>query len=258
LVALIVRTEDVNILAGSLTPEGTRTKGALDEYFSPDEISLVLRQSAEKSLNDATNQYLFMRAGALFARSGQYKALLEMFCNQMLDPQVQDEDRRFFYQELRAFYSSYLTRRTHVVDVLERAGALQIRAVCHDLMEVFDYFERIDAGLHQEAWSTLDRLGIIPQTQSDVEAKKERFKGLDPLLKQQVPVILCYAMHSLKCEHTRLKSEGQTIMGNSTMSVLKDLKEKGRIILMFAGLVTASEEDGERIAQMARIEASMI
>jgi Nup93/Nic96 len=244
-------------LTGSFTSEGTRAKGALDDYFSLEEINLLLKHSGEKCLNDATDRGLIMRAGNFFALSGQFRLLIETLCNRMLnDPKIQDEDKACFYQELRAFYSRYLAGRTHVVDILESNGELQIRAVCHDMLEVFAYFALINAGSHREAWSTIDRLGIIPQTQSDVGAKKERYKGMDPLLARQVPMILLYAMHSLQCEHSRLKREVQPARENSMMTVLQDLKEMGRVILTFAGLVIS--EDFVKIAEMTRLEASMI
>jgi Nup93/Nic96 len=242
-------------LAGSFTPEGARTKGALDDYFSPDEVSLLLKHSAKKCLNDATDRDRFVRAAILLVLSDQFRLLIDLLCDLMLkDPGVQDEERGYFYQELRTFYSSYLAHRTRVVDVLESTGELQARELCHDMLEVFEYFARISAGSYGEAWSTLDRLGIVPQTQSDVAAKREHYKGMDPLLQKHVPMILLYAMHSLQCEYTRLKSEVQPEWGNAT--ILKDLKEKGRVMLTFAGLIIS--DDVVRLSEMTRLEASMI
>lgn len=243
------------MLVGGLSPEGTRQDGALDVYFSKAEISSILKQAAEILAKDIRDRQKASMAGTFFMLAGDYKSVFQLLSRQLsTDASVHSEDKLYWYQQTRTFFSTYiLNGPSHVVDCLERNDEVDVIGTCKALMELHDFFECANKGAFNDAWNILVNLEIIPRTQADVSSKEVRYQSLDPLLQNLIPSVLLAAMQSLHHEHSRVKKSG---VRDTTQNVLKQLKERARVIVTFAGLISCV--DKEKIEFMSRLEASMI
>lgn len=254
--ALILQTKDIPILAGSTSNDGKRGSGALDNYFLPEDVTLLLKQAAEKCFNDAKDREGRMRAAQLFMAAGDFRSVVIILSNLILpDINVENEEKRYWYEQSKGFVEAYLKQSSFVMGVLESNNHLDAVTTFKAMMSLYEYFSLTASGSFREAWSILDRLDILPQSKREIGEKTIRFKGLNPLLQQSVPSVMVATMQSFYREHTRLKTVLHSGAKSTTSSAMDELKEKAGVLLTFAGVISIGQEQME---EMGRIEAGMI
>ena len=258
MVALILSSSNVHELAGTLSFEGKREKGYLDNYFSATDVSLLLKSAAESRLRDAKDREQQTAAGVLFMLSGDFRSVVNLLSRLMSsDIEVQNEDRTFWYQQAEIFNTTYLSQRCFVYDVLERNGDLDAVTTLRVLMQIFSFFVFFSRGAYGDAWSILDDgLKILPKSQSDVPNKVVSYKELDPLVQQAIPSVLEASMKALYQQYGRLQREMHSGDRNTSVSALAELKERAQNLISFAGMI--SHVPQAKIETMSRLEANMV
>lgn len=254
-VSLILRADNFCDLTGALIREdGKRGKGVLDNYFSAQAVSMLLKQAAERCMKDAKDTSRQTRGGTLFMLSGDYRSVITMM-SRLMDPGTKNNDagKHFWYGQARQFDSLYLAKSTRVTEALQ--GDWEAVTTLRALMQLFDFFELMSKGRSAEAWVILNGLNILPSNHSDITKSDVDLKGADLLLQKVVPSVLETAMRSLYQDHAQLK-RNMHLARATTIDALAQLKEKARVLISFAGII--SDVQQATIEEMARLEAHMI
>ncbi|CAB9509615.1 nuclear pore complex protein [Seminavis robusta] len=255
LVSLLVRTSQIEMLAGSITmQDGKRSRGALDAHFPTNEVSFLLKQAGEKC-KDATDRPRRLHAVRLYMLAGEFRGLMEMMMRLMVSSsEVHDAENQYWCTESNGFCSNFLNQPSI-------AGNLDANVVAtfSAMIEIANFKARIQAGAQREAWSAIDRLDLIPKSEADVSRIKETFNAMAPVLKEQVPWVLLGAMRSFCGEYHRLKNGLRPATESTTMEALRELKERARVVLISAGMISSNEVNARiQLDTMTQLEARMI
>lgn len=253
-----MKTKDFLQLTGELSGDGKRQKGVLDNYFTAQDISMILKQTAERCLANANDSNRQTTAGVLFMLSGDYKSVVQLM-SRLLAPDmhsnVQDAEKQHWYNQARQFDLMYLTTSTPVSEALQLNNGQDIVDTFRALMQLFEFLDFMNQGRSAEAWNILNSLQILPTSQSDIASKDVLFQSLDPLLQNAMPAVLMAAMQSLYQEHGQLKRDMHSDR-NATMSALSERKNHARVLLSFAGIISSVPMQSA-IEAMSRLEANM-
>jgi hypothetical protein len=146
------------------------------------------------------------------------------------------------------FYSTYLSRRTLVVEYLEQEGSLELIKVNKQLTELRKFFEHIRSGKFQEGFQIVSLLGLLPFAQNEINEKESRYKDLDQSLKDAFPALVCGTIECLFGMHRKIKSESRGI-SDTVEGRLKELQLMARFIYVFSGLIKMPATTKEYIHQ---------
>lgn len=256
--SLLTKTKNFLQLTGELSGDGKRQKGVLDNYFAPQDISMILKRTAERCLTNANDRSRQTTAGVLLMLSGDYKSVIVLMSRLMAPDtktNTQDVEKQHWYNQARQFDSMYLSKRTPVSEALQHSSGQDVVDTFRALMQLFVFFDFMSKGRSNEAWIILNGLEILPTNQSDIANKDVVFQGLDPLLQNAMPAVLMAAMQSLYQEHGELKRHMHSARG-ATMSALSERKDQARVLLSFAGIISNIPMQST-IEAMSRLEANM-
>ena len=258
MVSLLLKTKNFLQLTGELSGDGKRQRGVLDNYFAAQDISMILKQTAERCLTNANDRNRQTTAGVLFMLSGDYKSVIALMSRLMAPDaktNTQDVEKQHWYNQSRQFDAMYLSKSTPVAEALQHSNGQHVVDTFRALMQLFDFLDLMSKGRSAEAWSILDCLQILPTNQSDIANKDVVFQGLDPLLQNAMPAVLMAAMQSLYQEHGQLKRDMHSAR-SATMSALSERKNRARVLLSFAGIISNIPMQ-PTIEAMSRLEANM-
>ena len=272
-VQLMLRANNVFELVGNLSPQGTRTEGALDYYFSKKEVCSFIKHAAEVLEKDTNDRDKVATAGKLFMLAGNFRALLRLL-SKLLSPATTDVsklfspdrtgvqtdgDKKYWYEQAQGFFNTYFDNGpTHVSDCVIKNKDTDAVDTCKALMMLSYCFDRFGNGAHESARSILDRLDIIPKTLSDVSSKEARYRTLDKLFQEAIPAALEATLRSLRHEYYHLKSSYGS--KDDVRNALIQVKERAKAIVTFAGLIAPNVDPDKRkyLSQLAQWEAEMI
>ena len=253
-----MKTKNFLQLTGELSGDGKRQKGVLDNYFTTQDISMILKQTAERCLANANDSNRNTTAGVLFMLAGEYKNVVQLMSRLLapdMNSNIHDAEKQHWYNQARQFDLMYLSKSTPVAESLLLNNGQDIVDTFRALMQLFEFLDFMNKGRSAEAWSILSGLQILPTSQSEIASKDVIFQGLDPLLQNAMPAVLMAAMQSLYQEHGHLKrdlhSDRSAISG-----ALLERKDRARVLLSFAGLISSVPMQSA-IEAMSRLEANM-
>ena len=111
----------------------------------------------------------------------------------------------------------------------------------------------------KEAWSVIDQLQLIPQSEKDLSFRTESYRSMDTSVKKSFHHIVLAAMESLYHQYTRLKSSTiQSVSATGAIDQrLHELKHRGRLMVTFAGLIQMYDS-GNIHSRIAQMEAYMM
>lgn len=168
----------------------------------------------------------------------------------------------YWQQAANYFRSRYLKNgRTRAIEVLEAEDNLALVATLDLLMELMSVEDHLNSEHIEEAWSVLDRLGLLPTAESDISPKVKQFHSLDTVLQESFSTVLLGAMKALSQLHARLKSSMHSLASQTSVSAvqqrLKEIRARARLLVTFSGLLQLGDA-GDTNAQVARMEAHMM
>lgn len=251
---LISTTGEIDLLAGTINAEGIRQDGAIAKHFTMEELSSILIEAADllsADKGDARKAGTAVMCLMLAERYGDVLAML----NALLSPANKtDKDRQFWLDQVTSFHSHYLDRRTHVVEVLEREGKMDLISTSRALIDLNLFFDRFRHGQSDSECSKIaEKLQLLPKSESDRKVLESKYREIDPLIKEVYPSLLVGAMEILNNEHRRLKRE---LHGDATGVVrerLKELQETARLYTSFAATVGMANEHNGILTQLASL-----
>lgn len=246
---MILKSNEVDALAGTLSSEGIRQKAALDKFFSPEEISNLLNEAAETLIREKNVREKAMMGGVLFMLAGRYKSLLKLLNRLLAPPEIGDENKRFWYEQTKQFHAMYLNKRCHVLEMLEKNGDMDVVTTSRLLMELYGFFECLALNRFDDALNIVDKHDFLPLNPQDVSIKEMRFRKMDALLQESLPSVLQGAIQSIYQQYCHAKR-------NASQARSLELKARARALITFAGMIP--KVDPSKIDSMSRLEAQML
>jgi nuclear pore complex protein Nup93 len=232
---LIVTLDDTAIIVGTLDPEGIRQGGVLSKYFNDNELSLVLVEASGMLSLSAGDRHKQGRAVMYLMLAERYDDALSMLNHLISPPSVIDADRSFWMEQISLFLTHYISKRTHVFDVIERCGKISVVQTSRLLMDLNTFFDWRNAGdKESECLNIARKTQLLPETNNDRKIKECEYRELDPLLQDSMPHLLIAVMEILKGEHTKLKRDLHRDVSGVVRERLKELNQHARLLASFA------------------------
>jgi Nup93/Nic96 len=253
---LIDTTRDIAGLGGTLTSEGKRDGGAIAQYFSPSEISLILTEAANLLSKTKDDRQKMQGAVLCLVLAERFFEALSLM-NQLLSPaHEQDDNRQFWMGEVASFRKEFIDKRSHISDVLQRENLdfqIETNRRIYDLNLLFDLIRQDN--FDNNCREVVQSLDLLPVSENDRIIKDTQFRDLDPLIKQVFPYLLVTAMKILVNDHTRLKHELRMGATGTVRRELEGLQRKARLYTSFAASAGIS---GEHFGTLTSLEALMV
>lgn len=253
--ALVFRSpNEIEVLGGSLNEVGERRNAELDKHLPDQEVSTILSCAADMFRKQALDISKAELSASLYMRAYHHATLIK-FLNQLMSPvNVADPEREHWASQSQWFYNSYLSKRTLVLESLERERNLDLIFTNQTLLEFRSFFMRLRHGMFEEAFAIISRTELLPLSQENLNDKSSKFKDLDSILKEAFPVVVTGTVECLFEMHRHLKSESRGVSA-TVEARLKELQFSARILFIFAGLInmpTTCKND------ILRLKANMI
>jgi len=255
---LIVSTGELSQLVGTINVDGVRIKGnsTIDMHFSPNEITILLGEAAELLLRGEqqesknTDSRSTGLAAMCYMLAERYSDVLSLLNQLLCPPDKPDEQRLFWLGQVEEFRSNFLSKRTHVVQVLEQQGNLSLVETSRTLVELNAFFVRHREGRSEEAWQIVEGLQLLPTSETDLTVKEMSYQQRDSLVKACFPAVLQASMEMLHQEHRRLKLELRANTEEVVRERLRQLQVRANLIATLAGQVGLAKEHLEKILRL--------
>ena len=236
---LIATTSDrydmYNSIVGTLNSDGIRQGGALSKYFNDSEVSHILMETSTILSLSTGEKHKQGLAVMCLLLAGRYDDALSTLNRLIAPPNIMDDTRYFWIEQVSSFHTHYLTKRTHVLDVLERCGRTSVIRTSQLLTEMNLFFDRFRTGNSPlECLQIAKKTQLLPETEDGRKIKESEFRDLDPLVQASMPFLLIGVMEILKEEHTQLKRDLHRDTSGVVRERLKELNEHATLLTSFA------------------------
>lgn len=242
--------DQMEALVGVLDAVGNRKNAILDEFLPENEVSKILVDAAELLKKQASDRINAQSSAAKLYMLGYRHTKLVQLLNENISPvDISDENKIFWTQQSELFYQSYLSKRTSVVDSIEREGKLNLIDTNRSLIVLRLFFDRYRQRQFSDAFEVVRSAGLLPLTQEELNEKTSNFRDLDPTLKEQFPTVLSATVECVCEMFQRLKSESRGIPP-TVEARLKELQFLARYLFLYAGLINMPSTCKNDIARM--------
>ena len=241
-------------LVGMLDAVGNRKDSELDKRLNQDEVSAILDTAAELFKKQASDRSKIELSANLFMLGYKHSKLVQLLNEQISPINVFDQDKMYWTEQSELFYNAYLSKRTNVLDSIERKGKLDLIETNSSLLQLRSFIDAFTHKKFEAAFGIVSRTGLLPFSQNDLNEKSSKFRDLDPILQRELPTVLSATVECV-CElFHRLKSESRGLPP-AVLDRLKELQFLARLLFIYGGLVnmpSACKND------IARMRANMI
>jgi len=236
-------------LTGVLDSVGNRTNAILDKFLPRDEVSTILVAAAELFKKEASDRTKAQSSAKLFMLGYRHTKVVQLLNESISPVNILDENKTFWTQQSELFFHSYLSKRCSVVESIEREGKLNLIDTNRSLIKLRSFFDRYRQRQFSDAFEVVRNTGLLPLTQEDLNEKTSKFRDLDPILKEQFPIVLSAGVECVCEMFQRLKSESRGIPP-TVEARLKELQFLARYLFLFAGLINMPSSCKNDIARM--------
>jgi len=263
---LLLETHQFETLAGTLQPDGSRSNGALDAYFSKKEVSALLVDAANHAIRVGKPNV----AAELLVLSGRFGALFELMNRELasyLNASTPEDigKRQFWFNAASQFHAIHLTGgRSYVQTTLDDEGNIGLGNTFQLLMNLVIFFDRCRDEQWEGACVLMDNLQIFPKTESEMTVKVEAFRALDNCVRRVFHHVVIAAMEAL-CHlfRTLKQSGGQGASAMNQLSTLdqslNELRARARLLVTFARLLNLpSLGDSDTYVRISQLEKNMM
>ena len=249
--SLILRAppDEKEVLIGVLDSVGNRKDSELDKRMGEGEVSGILEAAAELCKKQASDRSKAEMSAKLFMLGYKHSKLVQLLNEQLAPVDAFDDDKRYWTEQSELFYGAYLSKRTKVLDSIEREGKLALIETNRSLLELRSFLAAYQQRNFQEAFGIVSRTGLLPMAQDDLNETSSLFRDLDPILKGELPTVLTAAVGCV-CElfhGLRAKSKG---LPPAVTDRLRELQFQARLLFIYGGLVNMPSTCKNDIARM--------
>ena len=253
---LILRSppDEIKVLTGVLDAVGNRKNAFLDERLPEQTVSHVIVTAAELFQKQTSDRSKIEMSATLYMLGYSHSKLVQLLNEQISPVNVSDGDKIFWMEQSEGFYNAYLSKKSNVLDSIEREGKLHLITTNRCLLELRSFFATYRERKFEEAFGKVASTGLIPLSTEELNEKYSKFRDLDPILQKEFPRVLSATVECL-CElFFRLKSESRGL-SQVVLDRLKELESLARYMFLFAGL---SNMPSECKTDIRRMRANMI
>jgi hypothetical protein len=240
----------VSVLAGELDVTFERANSELDKYLPRKDTSVILDKSADilqvQAFNDTSKAQMCAK---LLMLASSHTKLAYLLCRLISPPSVTNDDKLYWARESEAFFDSYLSKRSVVLDSLERDGKLELVSTVRSLLDLRRFFDLRRDGKCEEAFNFLVGTRLLPLRQEELDERQSKFKDLDPILKEAFPDVIVTSVECLFDMHQRTKSDSRVVSVEAE-SRLRELGQCARIIFIFSGMINMPSTCKNSVSQM--------
>lgn len=261
---LILETRQFETLAGRIEPDGSRSNGALDAYFTKKEVSSLLMDTAHHAVGVGKPA----DAAELLVLSGQFGALFSLMNRELasyLNASTQEDfaKRQFWFNAASQFHAIHLAQgRTYVQNTLDKEGNMSLGNTFQLLMNLVVFFDRCREQQWEGAWVLVDELQLIPKVESEMTIKVEAFRALDNCVRQVFHHVVLAAMEALCHLFRTLKQSGAGAsidQRNTIDQSLNELRTRARLLVTFSRLLNLpSLGDSDTYVRISQLEKNMM
>ncbi len=242
-------SDQIEVLTGVLDAVGNRKNAFLDGRLAEETVSRIIVTAAELFQNQASDRSKIELSAKLFMLGYNHSKLVQLLNEQIASVNVTNGDKKFWMDQSELFYNAYLSKRTNVLDSIEREGKLHLINTNRCLLELRSFFDTYRERKFEDAFGKVARTGLIPMATEELNEKSSKFRDLDPLLKKEFSAVLSATVECL-CElFFRLKSESRGLP-QVVLDRLKELEYLARYLFLFAGLINMPSSCKNDIARM--------
>jgi Nup93/Nic96 len=245
-------------LAGTINEQGVREGGAECLNTFGLDVSKVLSVAAEEILEASNVSRESMgRAMMCYMLGRRYAEVLKLLSRCLCPPEefstAEYGDRVYWVQQASDFRSHYLSKRTHVLQVLERDSPRSI-ATINALLGLNQFYGKLKAGQRDEGWELLAHSNLLPTSRTDLSTKEASYQTHDQLVQDAFPTLLTTAVANLFQEYQALRSGLQYPGGEVARTRIEQVKAQTKLYVLFAGMIGMT---GEKMQALSRMEALM-
>ena len=110
----------------------------------------------------------------------RYADLLALLNQLLSPPETPDSQRPFWLTQMDEFRDHYLTKRTHVVRVLEEQGKMSLAETSRTLVQLNAFFEHVRNQRYEQAWAIINAFDLLPSSSADMASKERAYHSLAP------------------------------------------------------------------------------
>eukprot|EP00537_Pseudo-nitzschia_pungens_P007604 CAMPEP_0172360216 /NCGR_PEP_ID=MMETSP1060-20121228/4294_1 /TAXON_ID=37318 /ORGANISM="Pseudo-nitzschia pungens, Strain cf. cingulata" /LENGTH=891 /DNA_ID=CAMNT_0013082157 /DNA_START=203 /DNA_END=2878 /DNA_ORIENTATION=+ len=236
-------------LIGVLDAVGNRKESELDRRLPEHEVCAILDEAAELFKKQVSDRSKAELSAQLFMLGYKHSKLVQLLNEQLSPITLFDEDKRYWTAQSELFYDAYLSKRTKVLDSIEREGKLGLIETNRSLLQLRSFMDAYNQRQFEAAFGIVSRTGLLPFSQDDLNEKSSKFVDLDPILKKEIPSVLTATVECV-CElFHRLKSESRGLPA-VVVDRLKELQYLARYLFIYAGFVHMPSSCKNDIARM--------
>ncbi|GKY95409.1 hypothetical protein MPSEU_000502400 [Mayamaea pseudoterrestris] len=257
--ALIAKTGRTDQLVGSLDADGFRTGPALlDKHFSAEEITEILSLAASQLLRDKSDRNKMSTAVLCLSLAGKYADALALMGNLLSPPDEPDPLRSHWMSHAETFFNNFLSKRTHVVDVLEKENKTMSISTFRKMIDLNRFFQLHRDRKLVEAAKVLEQLDLLPVNKHDMSSKASLFSQRDALLKKAMPAVILTAVEILHAEYKQTSRSSQHWSPSKSVSEarLRELKEQIQAIATYTS-ITGVALSHEQLSALNRIASGL-
>jgi len=240
-------------LAGRLTSDGNRQNAILDNHMPYPESSEIIADAAQLVRKTSKSRQDIQNSLNLFMLSGNYSSVLLVLNQMMSPPDEVNPERTYWRQQSELLYSTHLSKRSLMLDCLQKEGKRQLVEITRCLCLLCLFFENLMLKKTDDCLEIMDSLRLLPRSGDDIAGKVEATKQLDATLQKCIPAFLRGSMECMYMQYRNTKSLAVAQSPTSKARLMK-ISEEGRALSTFAGLLGVDRNSRDAIA---RFEAYM-
>jgi len=242
--------DQIDVLSGVLDAVGNRTNSLLDKRVPEKTVSAILVTAAGLFQKQSSDRSRIEQSAKLFMLGYRHTKLVQLL-NEQISPvhDVSNENANYWEDQSKLFYDAYLSKRSNVLDSIEREGKLNLIHTNRYLLELRSFFRIYKQRSFEEAFGKVTSTGLLPRSREELDEKSSNFRDLDPILKREFPAVVGAAVECL-CEiFHRLKSESPGLPA-LVKERLNEIQFLARYLFTFAGLIHMPRSCMSDIQQM--------
>ena len=261
-----METRQFEILAGKVEQDGSRSKAALDTYFSRDEVSSMLTDAAGEAVKVGKSA----DGAELLVLAGRYSSLFSLMNRELashLSATNADEEafnkRQFWFNAATQFHHIHLTGgRNYVQNNLSSEGNMSLGNTFQLMLNLTVFFDKHREQQWEGAWKLIDDLALFPRDNSDMAAKMSQFNSFDGFVRGEFHHVVIASMEALCYLYRAAKQNAAglpSFQHGAVEQQLNELVRRARLLITFAGVINLSTSgEVDTYAKLAALEKNLM
>lgn len=239
LVDLVIETNDISTLLGSIETDGKRKRGCIEDFLPAEDAFYVLEKSAQQyhrigRYHNAVELYFMAEAplriyNTVNPKSSQYLTNILQIMNNELSQVLTNGDNRNIVIQLASKVNMKFIQSN--LKAIMREADKKYFDTFSLLLRLISFFNLYDARKYFEAYELIAQSGIIPFQRDKIDEAVKNFHSLDETIQRKIADIISVCMNTLHQLYMYEKSRPNSI------SQQTEIRHRADTLLTFAGYI---------------------